>query len=119
MELHDIFPAIKVTHYTLYVILGMFVLFVFFFVHYAVRKKKKKNRSYYIHILKKYHQEDAKHTAYLFSYYGKKIVKDETQKALLSTINQSLYEFKFIQEQQTVPKNIRHQIEHFLHTIGK
>jgi hypothetical protein len=111
MELHDIFPMVEIVEYSLYYLLStVLATFLFFYFLYSFKTKKRKNKTYYLRILLRYPKDNAKYTAYLFSYYGKYIAKEETKKVVLSDINQSLENFKYSHDYQNVPLSIQEKI---------
>lgn len=119
MKLHDIFPTVEIVEYSLYTLLALsfLILLLLYFSYTLLYKHKRKNISSF-QILKHYPKDNAKKTAYLFSHYGKDVIKNEEQALLLSKINAKVSDFKFTKGFQDVPPDMKLDIDYFL-TIVK
>jgi len=121
MELHDIFPAVEIIEYSFYyLIMGIILaLLLFYFIFKTIKRGKRKKIPYYLNILEHCNLNDSKQTAHKFTYYGKYIVKNETQINILEDIDHTLLAFKYEKYSSSLPKNIQNNIKDFLQMIRK
>jgi len=82
MTLYDIFPTVEIVEYSLYyfIFFSLLLIIVLWYLIWFYLKHKKRSRNYYISLLEKSIEGDAKHTAHKFSYYGNHIVHTDEQK---------------------------------------
>lgn len=115
MELHDIFPIVEIVEYSFYYLLSAVLsTLIFLYLFYKFISKKRKNKAYYLRILIRYPKDNAKYTAYLFSYYGKYLAKEHTRRVALHDITNVLDTFKYTHDYHNVPPEIQEKIYLFL-----
>jgi len=115
MPLHDILPPIEISdHDFLYivgVVFGVIVLVVYF---YRVGKRKILSS---FQILELCDFKDAKKTAFQFSYYGKKVFKNEGTKAKFLELEERLKGYKYAKETTPLPQPLEDEIKELLKEV--
>jgi hypothetical protein len=90
---------------------GLWYLGVFY------RKHKKRTRGYYITLLEKSIEDNAKHTAHKFTYYGKRVVRTKEQKEKLLQLMDMMEPFKYQQSLPTLNTETKRELTDFLQTL--
>jgi hypothetical protein len=90
---------------------GLWYLGVFY------RKHKKRTRGYYITLLEKSIEDNAKHTAHKFSYYGSHVVRTDKQKEKLLQLLKMLEPFKYQQGLGSFDADTKRELATFLQTL--
>jgi hypothetical protein len=119
MLLNDIFPSIEIVEYSLYYFILLCVLFmgtIYFLVRFYL-KHQKRTRGYYISLLEKSIEDDAKHLAYKLGYYGKRVVRTPVQEAKLQHLLEVLEPFKYQEVSLPLDTSLQKQFEDFLHAL--
>jgi len=115
MELHDIFPPVTIVEYSFYIFLFIVLGFsTIVYVLLRVWQKKKKGIGYYVNILERYTEENAKQTAYKLDYYGRHITKNDEQEKELQELIVRLRPFKYEKEGTVLPSELQKQLHDFL-----
>jgi len=119
MTLHDIFPTVEIVEYSLYYfILFSFLLMVgLWYLGMFYQKHKKRTRGYYITLLEKSIEENAKHTAHKFTYYGKRVVRTTEQKEKLLQLLEMLEPFKYQQGLDFFDESTKKELANFLQAL--
>jgi len=119
MTLHDIFPSIEIVEYSLYYFIFFSLLFILglWYLRVVYKKYRKRTRSYYIALLEKSIEGNAKHTAHKFSYYGKRVVRTTEQKEKLLELLEVLEPFKYQQGFPSLDAKIKKEVTDFLQML--
>lgn len=121
MQLHDIFPAVKIVDYSLYWLLlylmlgaiGLSLLWRY------LKRYKRKGIPYYLNILEHFDTTPAKQVAYKIEYYGTQLVKTEAQTQTLHRLIAKLTPYKYLQDDVKLPETISNELRDFLQTIRR
>jgi len=119
MILYDIFPTVEIVEYSLYyfIFFSLLLIIILWYLIWFYLKHKKRSRSYYISLLEKSIEGDAKHTAHKFSYYGNHIVHTDEQKKKLLQLLELLEPFKYQQGFSFLDTKIKRELAHFLQEL--
>jgi hypothetical protein len=90
---------------------GLWYLGVFY------QKHKKRTRGYYITLLEKSIEGNAKHTAHKFTYYGKRVVRTEEQKEKLLQLMEMMEPFKYQQGLPSLDTETKRELTDFLQKL--
>ncbi|WP_169302250.1 hypothetical protein [Sulfurimonas autotrophica] len=77
-------------------------------------QKNKKDEAYYLNILLHSNFYNVKQSAYLFTYYGRRLAKTKEQKKELESIISQLYIYKYQQKSLNIPEKLQKEIRKFL-----
>ncbi|MEN4045323.1 MULTISPECIES: hypothetical protein [Sulfurimonas] len=121
-EINDIFAPVTVPDNSLYLLVFFILLFfiLFFALFYFYKKRVQKNKTdetCYLKILLHSNFYNVKQSAYLFTYYGRKLAKTQEQKKELEHIISQLFLYKYQQKSLQIPQKLSHEIENFLDTL--
>lgn len=119
LNIEDIFPPVTVPDNSLRLFISFIVLFVVlvftFYYFYKKRvQKKKKDETYYLNILLHSNFYNVKQSAYMFTYYGRKLAKTKGQKKELERIISQLTIYKYQQKLLNIPEKLQKEIRGFL-----
>ncbi len=124
-KLKDIKPPVEISDYsfmilivTIVVVLGTLTAGIYYLVKHLKEKKKQNKRAYYYAKIKKLNFLDSKHTAYTISKYGKFLVEDENQKAILEKINQNLEVYKYTNIPPSLSDESKKLINMFMEVVN-
>ena len=118
MILNDIFPAVEMVDYSLYLFISILIgLTIFLYLAYRVWKKRAKGIDYYLNIIESTLYTDAKQTAYRVGYYAKHIVKTPKQKEKLGILIEELKAFKYVPNGTLFTKEVEEKLKVFLQSI--
>ena len=112
MPLHDILPPIEISNAIFFYLAGgLFGLFTLLFGYlYKIQKKPLSS----FQILERCNFNDAKKTALQFSYYGKKIFKNEVIKGKFLLLEERLNVYKYIKNRTILPQELVESIKELL-----
>jgi len=118
-QLDDIFPPVTVEDNSfsiliLSIILCVAVLLTFYYFYKRKVLKNKKDEAYYLNILLHSNFYNVKQSAYLFTYYGRRLAKTKEQKKELESIVSQLYIYKYQQKSLNIPEKLQKEIRKFL-----
>ncbi len=119
LNIDDIFPPLTVEDnsfsiFILSIIVCVAVLFTFYYFYKKRVQKNKKDEAYYLNILLHSNFYNVKQSAYLFTYYGRRLVKTKEQKYELERIVSQLYIYKYQQKSLNIPEKLQKEIRKFL-----
>ncbi len=119
LEINDIFAPIPVpdNSLNLLVFFILFFLILLFALFYFYKKRVQKNRkdeTYYLNILLHANFYNVKQSAYLFTYYGRKLAKTKEQKEELERIISQLFVYKYQKKSLQIPQELQKEIKIFL-----
>jgi len=119
MTLHDIFPSVEIVEYSLYyfILLSLLLMVGLWYLGVFYRKHKKRTRGYYITLLEKSIEGNAKHTTHKFTYYGKRVVRTEEQKEKLLQLLEMLEPFKYQQGLPSLDAETKRELTDFLQRL--
>ena len=119
MTLNDIFPAVTIVEYSFhyFILLCIAMLLGVWYLKRLYLKNKKRTRNYYISLLAQSTEDDAKHIAYKFAYYGKRVVRTSTQKEELEKLLALLEPFKYQENPPSLDAHTQKQLTHFLEAL--
>lgn len=122
IPIEDIFAPIVVpdNSFSLLILcMSLFValLFVLYFFYRKRVKKTKKDEAYYLNILLHCNFYNVKQSAYLFTYYGRKLAKTKAQKKSVEEIISQLFIQKYQQKSLNISKSLQKEIERFLEQL--
>lgn len=119
LDIDDIFAPVTVPDNSL----RLFIFFIFLFIgvvftlFYFYKKRVQKNRkdeAYYLNILLHANFYNVKQSAYLFTYYGRKLAKTKEQKEELERIISQLFVYKYQKKFLQIPQELQKEIKFFL-----
>ena len=118
-QLDDIFPPVTVEDNSfsiliLSIIFCVAVLLTFYYFYKRKVLKNKKDEAYYLNILLHSNFYNVKQSAYLFTYYGRRLAKTKEQKKELESIVSQLYIYKYQQKSLNIPEKLQKEIRKFL-----
>ena len=119
MTLHDIFPSVEIVEYSLYyfILLSLLLMAGLWYLGVYYLRQKKRSRGYYITLLEKSIEDNAKHTAHKFTYYGKRVVRTTEQKEKLLQLLEILEPFKYQQGLPSLDVETKRELTDFLQTL--
>jgi hypothetical protein len=122
LHVEDIFPPVSVPDNSLNIlVLSAIVCVVMIITLYYFYKKRvqknKKDEIHYLHILLHSNFYNVKQSAYLFTYYGRKLAKTKEQKKELECIISQLYSYKYQQKSLNIPQKLQEDIRRFLDAL--
>ncbi len=122
LNIEDVFPPLKVSDnsfefFLLFVVLCLVVVLMLYFFYKKRVQKNKKDEAHYLNRLLHSNYYNVKQSAYLFTYYGRKLVKTKEQKEELERIISELYLYKYQQKTLNIPQKLQDDIGRFLGTL--
>ena len=119
LNIEDVFPPLTVPDnslslFILLVILCLVIALTLFYVYKKRVQKNKKDESDYLKILLRSNFYNVKQSAYLFTYYGRKLAKTKEQKKELECIISQLFSYKYQQKSLNIPQKLQEDIRRFL-----
>jgi len=122
LNIEDVFPpeVVPDNSLSLFIFLTLFclsVIYIFYFLYWKKRKKKKKDDAYHLDILLSSKFYNVKQSAYLFTYYGRRLVKTKEQKKELEGIISKLHVYKYQQKSLNIPQELQKDIKIFLEEL--
>jgi len=122
LDIDDIFAPVTVPDNSFE--LFLFFIFLFFWVvltlFYFYKKRVQKNRkdeAYYLNILLHANFYNVKQSAYLFTYYGRRLAKTKEQKEELERIISQLFAYKYQKKSLQIPQELQKEIKKFLNEL--
>ena len=125
-ELRDIKPLLEIhdTSYYIYLaIIGVIALLVLSIIYFVVKKfilnRKESQAQKYLRQLKRIDWSDAKSSAYLVTYLGRKLVKDGRSKEIYTQILPMLEKYKYRVQVPSVDDETLRQYELLVHVLDE
>ncbi|WP_457748618.1 hypothetical protein [Sulfurimonas sp.] len=120
--LDDVFHPVKVpdnsfVFFTLSTIVCVIVVLTVYYLYKKRVKKNKKDDAYYLHILLNRNFYNVKQSAYLFSYYGRKLAKTKEQKKSVEKIISQLFIYKYRQKSLCIPQALQKEMKNFVDAL--
>jgi len=119
LMINDIYPPVEVPDNSIYILIA-FMVFIFlltaivYFLYKKMRRKNKKDEDHYLKILFTCDLDNAKRSAYLFTYYGRFLAQTKEQKKDLEHIITQLFAHKYQKKAPEISKALRDEIVVFL-----
>ncbi|ADN09011.1 conserved hypothetical protein [Sulfurimonas autotrophica DSM 16294] len=119
LNINDIFPLETVPDnslslFLLSLVLCVVIVLILYFFYKKRVQKNKKDEAYYLNILLHSNFYNVKQSAYLFTYYGRRLAKTKEQKKELESIISQLYIYKYQQKSLNIPEKLQKEIRKFL-----
>lgn len=119
LNIEDVFPLQTVpdNSFELFILFMLLCLIIVVTLYYFYKKRMKKSKAdeaYYLNRLLHSNYYNVKQSAYLFTYYGRRVVKTKEQKEELERIISELYLYKYQQKSLNIPQKLQDDIRRFL-----
>ena len=125
-ELRDIKPLLEIpdsSYYIYLALMGVLALLVLAILYFVVKKfllnRKESQAQKYLQQLKKVDWSDAKSSAYLVTYLGRKLANDERTKEIYSQMLPLLEKYKYRAEVPSVDDETLKQYELLVHVLDE
>ena len=125
-ELRDIKPLLEIpdTSYYIYLaIIGVVALLLLSIIYFVVKKvilnRKESQAQKYLRQLKRIDWSDAKSSAYLVTYLGRKLAKDGRSKEIYTQILPMLEKYKYRAQVPSVDDETLRQYELLVHVLDE
>ena len=103
---------------TIFIICVILLIGLLFFIYYFYKKRvKKKEEERYLDILLKSDFYNVKQSAYLFTYYARKLAKTQEQKKRVEQIISQLFLYKYQKKSLQIPQSLQEEIQNFLNLL--
>ena len=125
-ELRDIKPLLEIpdnSYYIYLAIVGVFAILGLSIIYFVVKKfflnRKENQEQRYLRQLKRIDWSDVKSSAYLVTFLGRKLAKDERSKEIYSQILPLLEKYKYRAEVPSVDDETLKQYELLVHVLDE
>ena len=125
-ELRDIKPLLEIpdnSYYIYLAIVGVLAILVLSIIYFLVKRfilnRKESQEQKYLKRLKSIDWSDAKSSAYLVTYLGRKLAKDSRSKEIYSQILPLLEKYKYRAEVPSVDDETLKQYELLVHVLDE
>ncbi len=125
-ELRDIKPLLEIpdnSYYIYLVIVGVFAILGLSIIYFVVKKfllnRKENQEQKYLRQLKRIDWSDAKSSAYLVTYLGRKLANDNRSKEVYSQILPMLEKYKYRAKVPSVDEETLRQYDLLVHVLDE